>query len=278
MDIKPFIIKNINIAARRSDVKLVEDSEIKPATSPDLNLNYEPGEPEDQAFIVFLFTTVTNLLGVGRDPCIKRVIESPEGREILRRIRRTLSQLKNIADPNEFRSKFFALNFAAIIQESQRELRNKFPCWNEDYLENAIKSMNAYDKIHNKGVFDQFFSVVVKVITNEEGVVLAPLSGPALNIKIAEKLVELYPNDPNYVGLLGYAIIISEAANAEIMAYLDMIFNITALITALGAAMIAFNGGVAAAASAIYAIVRAAENGIELIQKLIQQGLLPSTS
>jgi hypothetical protein len=276
MDIKPFIIKNINIAARRTDVKLVEDSEIKPATSPYLNLNYEPGEEQDQAFILAFYAFIKRSLGFGRDACLEEILGSGKGREIIRRFRRVLSALKNLPTSADFRVEAMRISIAHQLEQAHKDLKQSFPCWKEEYMSEAYKAINEYDKIHNPDRFNEFFNTALQVILAGEGVVLAPLTPSALNVKIAEKLAELHPSEPEYIGLLGYTTMINDAVNAELLRWIDMIFSLTSLITALGALMIAFNGGVAAAVAALAAIVRAAQSLSDFVEQLIRQGLLPS--
>jgi hypothetical protein len=263
MDLPRSIIKNLNLAAKRTDLPA---QNTKPNTSP--VLKYEPGEEQDQEFMIAIIGIVGRLFGVD---CISRIIRNPEGRQILRKIRRAMSKLNDNGGAGGAAKQLMDLAFGYVIQEGQNELQ-RLPeeCWNNDMLEAAIRAMNAYDKKMNPGQFDQYMKALFQVMSENVG--LASLDRAALNAAWFQRLTELYPDNAAYAGGYAYAICITNAQNEEILAYITGMFALGSLITSLGTIMMAFNGGVAVAAVALAAIIRAATSVADLISRLITGG------
>lgn len=250
--------------AKRGDLPI---QDTKPNTSP--VLKYEPGEEQDQEFMIAIIGIVGRIFGVD---CISRIIRTSQGRQILRKIRRAMKQLNTEGGTGGAAGSMIDIGLGHIIQEGQKEL-DRLPeeCWNHDMLEAAIRAINAYDKKMAPGQFDQYMKVLFQVLS-ETNVGLASLDRAALNAAWFKKLTELYPDNAAYAGGYAYTIIITEAINDEILRYVLGMLSLATLVTSFGTIMVAFEGGVAAAAAALIVIVRAATNVADLISRLINGG------
>ena len=275
MDISGQIIKNINLAAKRKDIMVVEDlGDTKLQTSP--MLEYGADEEQDQEQMIAIFALIGRILGTGMDPCIDRVMKDKEGRGILRIWRALLKQLIENSEESGRAAEWVRINISARMEQAHKDLKSKFPCWNEDYTSAALKAINEYDRRVNPGTYDHYMRAFSAILVDE--VVLAPLSTPAsISYQWAKKLSELYPDNPEYAGAYAYSIMLLEAENNEILQWVNMAFSVSSLVVAFGSLMIAFEGGIAAAAAALILIARSAQNLYDFVYQLLTRGLLPAS-